>query len=129
MEILATLKTDLKTAMKEGNSTKLSVIRMLIAEIQSGLTASKPVAEVQSILKYKKKLEDALQLVVDKSALENEISIVDLYCPKRPSREEIVAFVTTLDKAEAFGIKMKKVKEAFPLAEGQMVSEVVKELT
>lgn len=126
MSILNTLKEDLKVAMKDKDVAKLSVIRMLISEIQVGNTASKPVPEEQSVLRYKKKLEDALQITNDKNSLQREIDIVDIYCPRRPSREDVDAFISTLDLSEHFGLIIKKVKEKFPLADGGMVSDIIK---
>jgi len=134
------IQDDIKTAMKAKDSVKLSVLRMIMAEIknqqaQVNLREELPEADVLKVVgSYQKKLMKSLQDYPEgdaKTALQTEINIVDAYLPKKASEAETRVAVDkilagTSDKN--FGSLMKLVMaELNGQGDGKLVSSILKE--
>lgn len=139
------INEDLKVAMKEKDTFKLSVLRMLKSALQLEQIAKKHYlddSEVANVLKKQVKVRkdsveeykkyNKLNLVKD---LEDEIAILSKYLPEELSEEEIVKVVLeSLEEIKPTGIKdmglvMKSVnaKLASKNADMSLVSKIVKE--
>ena len=136
---------DLKEAMKSGEKTRLSVIRMLRASIQNaekaqqksldnpdilGLIAKDVKQHRESITEYKK---NNRQDLVDKE--EAELAILLEYLPQQISREEIVAAARqVINEVDARGpgdkgrVMPELISQLKGKAEGCDINEVVTEL-
>lgn len=139
------LLSDLKQAMKKGDKTRQSVIRLTRAEIQNAEKAQgKPLDDpgvIDILSKEAKKRRESIaefskgdrQDLVAKE--EAELAILLEYLPPQMSREEIVAAARSVieelgaqgpgDKGRVMGKLMPQLKGK---AEGRLVSEVVAEL-
>ncbi|MFH1485255.1 MAG: GatB/YqeY domain-containing protein [Chloroflexota bacterium] len=139
------LAADLKEALRKGDSTRLSTLRMAIAAIKNMEKAQmKPLDEgdvLRVLAREVKQRQDSIaefkkgnrQDLVDKE--EAEISVLLEYLPEQMSREEVVAAVKkVIDDVVARGPsdKGKVMKEIMAQlkgkAEGQLVNTVVTEL-
>jgi uncharacterized protein YqeY len=139
------LMTDLKQAMKSGDKTRLSVIRMVRARVQNaeiaqrtslhdpdvlGLIAKEVKEHRESIEEFRK---GSRQDLVDKE--EAELAILLEYLPQQISREEIAAAAREVIAevgAQNPGDKGKVMQKLMPQlkgkAEGRDINEVVTEL-
>ncbi|MDD5634851.1 MAG: GatB/YqeY domain-containing protein [Candidatus Omnitrophica bacterium] len=135
----------LKAAMKSGEKTKLSVLRMLLSEIKNkkiadlvkeldddkvlGLVQKMIKQHKESIEKFKEGNRDDL---VQKEA--EELVILEAYLPKQITEEELAKLVaetitelgaqTIKDMGKVMNCVMAKVKGS---ADGRLVSKTVKE--
>jgi uncharacterized protein YqeY len=140
-----TLAADLKEAMKSGDKTRLSVIRMLRARIQNAEIAERKGLEDADVLgliaKYAKERRESIdefrknnrQDLVDKE--EAELAIVTEYLPQQMTREEIVSAAQKVIEelgARNPGDKGKVMQKLMPQlkgrAEGRETNEVVTHL-
>jgi uncharacterized protein YqeY len=140
-----TLMADLKGAMKSGDKTRLSVIRMLRARVQNAEIAQRRTLDNPEILgliakeakEHRESIEEfaksGRQDLVDKE--EAELTILLEYLPQQISREEIVAAARQVIEevgAQNPGDKGKVMQKLMPQlkgkAEGRDISEVVTEL-
>ena len=134
------IQDDIKTAMKARDSIRLSVLRMVLADIkyqqaQVDLRAELPEDVVLKIVgAYQKKLTKSLDDYPDgdaKSALLGEIKIVDEYLPQKATEAQTKAAVTKILGSTAdrnFGAVMKLVMaELGGLGDGRLVSQIIKE--
>ena len=134
------IQDDIKTAMKARNAIRLSVLRMVLADIkyqqaQVDLRAELPEDVVLKIVgAYQKKLTKSLDDYPDgdaKSALLGEIKIVDEYLPQKATEAQTKAAVTKILGSTAdrnFGAVMKLVMaELGGLGDGRLVSQIIKE--
>jgi len=108
MDLRQRLTDDMKAAMKSGDKDRLSVIRMLLSDVQNiDLDPKKPTAE-QAVSAYAKKLRKSLEeyeklgktAEVDK--LKYEIGVAEGYLPKKASTED-TAKLEALRTAAATG--------------------------
>ena len=139
------LAADLKEAMKSGDKTRLSVIRMLRARIQNAEIAERKGLEDSDVLgliaKYAKERRESIdefrkstrQDLVDKEAA--ELAIVMEYLPQQMTREEIVSAAQKVIEelgARNPGDKGKVMQKLMPQlkgrAEGREINEVVTHL-
>jgi len=139
------INEDLKNAMKEKDTFKLSVLRMLKSALQLEQIAKKHELddnEIAAVLKKQVKVrKDSLEeykkygkteLV---ESLEKEIAILDAYLPEEMSESEITKVVeAVIDEVKPtsmkdMGIVMKKVNEQLigKNADMSLVSKLVKE--
>jgi uncharacterized protein len=120
------LNEHLKKAMREKQSKRLSVIRMLIAELTNEEKAAGQKRGEEEVCRgYHKKLLKALELYPEnrKPELMEEIKIVEEFLPKLMSREEITAFIkANLKDAD---VNMKNV---MPLLKGKADPTLIKEI-
>ena len=138
MTIIEKLNDEIKTAMKEKNPQRLSVIRMLKSKILN-VNARGDVSEeegVKIIKAYAKSLKEAVDIA--KSAgksetaaeIEAELAIVKEYLPPEMSAEQIEAVISGVvaeigkDKTK-FGVLMKT---AMTKLGGQADGAVVKDI-
>lgn len=139
------INEDLKNAMKEKDTFKLSVLRMLKSALQLEQIAKKHELddnEISAVLKKQVKVrKDSLEEYkkYDKQelveSLEKEIEILDVYLPEEMSEEEISKIVLSAieeikpTSMKDMGLVMKKVNELLTgkNADMSLVSKLVKE--
>ncbi len=143
--MITKINDDLKSAMKEKDAFKLSVLRMLKSALQLEQIAKKHELddnEVSSVIKKQVKLrkdslEEYKKYQKDDMAkdLEKEIDILSSYLPEEMKPEEIEELVSNIvlevnaTSIKEMGIVMKKVNEALvgKNADMSLVSKIVKE--
>lgn len=143
--MLEEINNDLKTAMKEHDSFKLSVIRMLKSALQLEQIAKKHElddSEVASVIKKQVKLrKDSISeyekygKVDSVKDLEKEIEILSSYLPEEMSKEEIEKVVDEViaeinpGSIKEMGKVMKRLNEvlANKNADMSLASSLVKE--
>ena len=139
------INEDLKNAMKEKYTFKLSVLRMLKSALQLEQIAKKHELddnEVAAVLKKQVKVrKDSLEEYkkYDKAelveSLEKEIAILDVYLPEEMNKEDITKVVEDAinevkpTSMKDMGLVMKKVNELLvgKNADMSLVSKLVKE--
>ncbi|MBS5805691.1 MAG: GatB/YqeY domain-containing protein [Firmicutes bacterium] len=139
------INEDLKNAMKEKDTFKLSVLRMLKSALQLEQIAKKHELddnEVAAVLKKQVKVrKDSLEEYkkYDKAelveSLEKEIAILDVYLPEEMNKEDITKVVEAAinevkpTSMKDMGLVMKKVNELLvgKNADMSLVSKLVKE--
>lgn len=139
------INEDLKNAMKEKDTFKLSVLRMLKSALQLEQIAKKHELddnEIAAVLKKQVKVrKDSLEEYkkYDKTelveSLEKEIAILDAYLPKEMSESEISEIVKSAveeikpTSMKDMGLVMKKVNDLLvgKNADMSLVSKLVKE--
>ena len=139
------INEDLKNAMKEKDTFKLSVLRMLKSALQLEQIAKKHELddnEIAAVLKKQVKVrKDSLEEYkkYDKAelveSLEKEIAILDAYLPEEMSESEISEIVKSAveeikpTSMKDMGLVMKKVNELLvgKNADMSLVSKLVKE--
>jgi len=123
MKISETLFEEMKKAMRDKNAPRLSVIRMLMAELKNeDKAAGKKRTEEEVCFAYHKKLVKAVDMFPEdkKAELRAEIKIVEEFLPKLMSKDEVIAFIKANVKPEE--VNMKTV---MPLLKGKADSAVV----
>ena len=134
------LKEDLKIAIKQGNSLKKDVVRMILSEsaYEEGKGRILDNDGVIAIIKRMKKnqnemLESSKTLNISTEIIEAEIAILDSYLPKQMDLEEIKVKVGELiiETAATSMRDMGKIMSSFNakytgLADNKIVSEVIK---
>ena len=139
------INEDLKSAMKEKDTFKLSVLRMLKSALQMEQIAKKHElsdTEVASVIKKQVKVrkdsvEEQKKYGKDDSVkdLEQEIAILENYLPEEMSQAEIEAVINSVFETvkptsmKDMGLVMKNVNEllADKNADMSLVSKLVKE--
>ena len=143
--MITKINDDLKSAMKEKDAFKLSVLRMLKSALQLEQIAKKHELddnEVSSVIKKQVKLrkdslEEYKKYQKDDMAkdLKKEIDILSSYLPEEMKPKEIEELVSNIvlevnaTSIKEMGIVMKKVNEALvgKNADMSLVSKIVKE--
>jgi len=108
MDLATRLHEDMKTALKAGDKPRLSVIRMLLADVKNiDLQPKKTTAE-EAVAAYAKKLRKS-QEDFEKygkpeqvEQLKFEISVAESYLPKKASEAETEALLDGFLAANAF---------------------------
>lgn len=139
------INEDLKSAMKEKDTFKLSVLRMLKSALQMEQIAKKHElsdSEIASVIKKQVKVrkdsaEEYKKYGKDESvkALEEEIAILDAYLPEEMSESEIAEIINKVfddvkpTSMKDMGIIMKKVNGLLvdKNADMSLVSKLVKD--
>ncbi|WP_077618855.1 GatB/YqeY domain-containing protein [Bacillus sinesaloumensis] len=145
MSLLERLNNDMKTAMKNREKDKLSVIRMVKASLQNeGIKLStgelSEEAELTVLTRELKQRKDSLQEFSNAgredlvNKIQNEIEILEVYLPKQLSEEEVVEIVketvqevnasSKADMGKVMAAIMPKVKGK---ADGGLVSKLVQQ--
>ncbi len=129
---------EIKDAMKAGDKQRLSVLRMLLADIINVEKSSKDFKHIDIIRGYAKKLKktideyERLHLQDKIVAYNEELKIVEEFLPKQMSGEELEKVVTELiesEKPKDIGSAMKIVMGKYKdIADGKKVQALVKEL-
>lgn len=143
--MLEKINNDLKVAMKEHDTFKLSVLRMLKSALQLEQISKKHElddSEISSVIKKQVKLRkdsiteyEKYSKVDSVKELEQEIEILSTYLPKEMSQEEIVKVVDEIiaevkpESIKEMGKVMKRLNEelASKNADMSLVSGLVKE--
>src|SRR5205807_1102383 len=99
MDLLTQLQTDMKTAMKAGDKSRLSVIRMLISDVKNIDLAPRPTTAEEAVASYAKKLrksQEEYQRLGKSAEVEKrkyELGVAESYLPKKASSEETARLV------------------------------------
>lgn len=146
MGLYENLETDAKNALKEKNTLKLSVLRMLLSavkklQIDKNLKTVEDTEVLQIIQRQVKQHKESVeqftkgsrQDLVDKETA--ELKILESYMPKQLSEEEVTDIIkaalaeigatTKADVGKAMKASMEKLKGR---ADGKLVSKIVSEL-
>ncbi len=129
---------ELKDAMKSRDKLKVSVLRMLLADIINVEKSGKEFKHIDIIRGYAKKLKktieeyERLQIKKEVDSCKEELRIVEEFLPKQLSDDELGRIVTELIESErptdigsAMKIVMGKYKD---VADGKKVQALVKEI-
>jgi uncharacterized protein YqeY len=99
MDLPTQLAADMKSALKAGDKTRLSVIRMLLSDIKTiDLNPANPTPEqvVEAYARKLRKSRDEYQKIGQTdtvATLSAELEIVNAYLPKRATPEQTAALV------------------------------------
>ena len=126
MSLKLKISDDLKSAMKEKNAIKLSILRVLKGEIERNEQSASGKIELPDgdIIKLVKKLIDSI-----KETTNNQIEITTLenYLPKQLTEDEIRGILSLLSVKD-LGAVMKSFKANYDgLYDGKLLSSIVKE--
>ncbi len=129
---------EIKNAMKSGEKRRVSVLRMVLADIINVEKSGKEFKQIDVVRGYAKKLKKAIEEyerlhLQDKiESYNEELEIVEEFLPKQMSDEELKKVVTELldsekpgDMGMAMRLVMGKYKE---VADGKKVQALVKEI-
>jgi len=129
---------EIKDAMKSGDKLRVSVLRMVLADIINVEKSGKDFKHIDVIKGYAKKLKKTIEEyerlhIKDKiDSYNEELTIVEEFLPKQMSDEELETVVTELielempkDIGSAMKIVMGKYKD---IADGKKVQALVKEI-
>ena len=129
---------EIKDAMKSGDKLRVSVLRMLLADIINVEKSGKDFKLIDVIKGYAKKLKKTIEEyerlhIKDKIVSYNEeLKIVEEFLPKQMSDEELEKVVTELielEKPKDIGSAMKIVMGKYKdIADGKKVQTLVKKL-
>jgi uncharacterized protein YqeY len=139
------ISDDLKQAMKDGDTVKRSVLRMLMSSVKNAEIAKQSALDNSDILgiiakevKQHQESIDAFKQGNRQDLVDNETSemfILQGYLPQQLTRDEIVAEVQQVITgvgAQGPGDKGKVMKELMPRmkgrADGKIINDVVTEL-
>ncbi len=129
---------EIKDAMKSGDKLRVSVLRMVLADIINVEKSGKDFKHIDVISGYAKKLKKTIEEyerlhIKDKIVSYNEeLKIVEEFLPKQMSDEELEKVVTELiesEKPKDIGSAMKIVMGKYKdIADGKKVQALVKEI-
>ena len=129
---------EIKNAMKSGDKLRVSVLRMLQADIINVEKSGKEFKQIDVIGGYAKKLKkaieeyDRLNLQDKIISFNEELNIVEEFLPKQMSDEELRKVVIELldsEKPADMGMAMKLVMGKYKeVADGKKVQALVKEV-
>ena len=145
MSLLETLRKDMFSATKDGNTTKADILKMAIAAIKNAEIEKGEVLDDKEIVKVLrkevKKIQDSIaqfttmgrQDLVDRET--KQLEVLQEYLPKQMSEEEIKKVVKAKiieleaegmkDFGKVMGVVMKEIAEQ---AEGGMVKDIIESL-
>ncbi|MEZ4742537.1 MAG: GatB/YqeY domain-containing protein [Bdellovibrionota bacterium] len=140
MNLKEKIQTDIKECMKNKDKKRISVLRMLLSEMQYAETASDRSAPIDNaqmlkvIASYEKRLTKSLADFPDgdkKEEIRYEISIVSGYLPKKATEKEFSASIDKIlsqSDERNFGVIMKQVMSQFgSAADGNTISKILKQ--
>ena len=132
------IEKEIKDAMRSGEKLRVSVLRMVLADIINIEKSGKEFKQIDVIRGYAKKLKKAIEEyerlhLQDKiMSFNEELKIVEEFLPKQMSDEELKKVVIELldsekpgDMGTAMKLVMGKYKE---VADGKKVQALVKEV-
>ncbi len=128
MDLLSKLTEDMKAAMKSGQKDRLSVIRMLLADVKNIDLSPKPVTAEQAVEAYAKKLRKSKEEYEkigrpdEVTKLNFEIGVAEEYLPKRADAAETERLVDAFLAGNSFTEKQAgQAMGAFMKAHGSNV--------
>ena len=129
---------EIKDAMRSGEKLRVSVLRMVLADIINAEKSGKDIKHIEVIRGYAKKLKktieeyERLQLQDKIMSYNEELKIVEEFLPKQMSDEELKKVVIELiesEKPKDIGSAMKIVMGKYKdIADGKKVQALVKEI-
>jgi uncharacterized protein YqeY len=126
--LLARLQEEMRAAMKSGQKERLSVIRMLLNDVQNIDLAPKPTTAQEAVAAYAKKLRKSLEeyeklgKAEEVTQLRFEIAVAEEYLPKKAAADQTQTLVTAFLAQHAFTEKQfGQAMGAFMKAHGQQV--------
>ncbi len=129
---------EIKDAMKSGDKLRVSVMRMVLADIINAEKSGKDFKHIDVIRGYAKKLKktieeyERLHLQDKIMSYNEELKIVEGFLPKQMSGEELKSVVTELldsEKPGDMGMAMKLVMGKYKdVADGKKVQALIKEI-
>ncbi len=129
---------EIKDAMKSGDKLRVSVLRMLLADITNAEKSGKDFKPIDVVRGYAKKLKKAseeyerLQIQKEIDSCNAELKIVEEFLPKQMSDEDLEKVVTELMESEKpgdIGSAMKVVMGKYKdVADGKKVQALVKKI-
>lgn len=145
MNLAERLNEDMKQAMKDGNKSRLSTIRLVRAAIKNQeIELRRPLDDNETILVVSRELKQRRESLLEYknagredlvSNVSAEIEIISEYLPRQLDEEEIKAIVvqtmqetgasSKADMGKLMGALMPKVKG---LADGKVVNGIVQQL-
>jgi uncharacterized protein len=143
MDLYKTLEESAKKALKEGDSVKLSVLRMLLADIKTfqidkKIDNPKEAELIQIVQRHIKRHKESIEQfrkgnrrdLVDKET--EELEILEKYMPKQLSESELLAVIkeavaaTGASGKSDMGKVMKAVMEKVEgAADGKLVNQLI----
>jgi hypothetical protein len=132
------LARELKDAMKSKDKLRVSVLRMVLADITNIEKSGKDFKYIDVVSGYAKKLKktleeyERLQIQSEIDSCMAELAIVEEFLPAQMSDEKLEKVVTELieaEKPENVGLAMKVVMAKYKdVADGKKVQSLVKEI-
>jgi len=129
---------EIKDAMRSGEKRRVSVLRMVLADIINFEKSGKEFKQIDVVRGYAKKLKktieeyERLHLQDKIESYNEELEIVEEFLPKQMSDEELKVVVTQLldsEKPGDMGMAMKLVMGKYKeVADGKKVQALVKEI-
>ena len=132
------ITNDLKTAMKSKDKLRVSVLRMIMAEIKVAEKSGKEFNHIDVVNSYAKKLKKSIdeykKLGADENvtSLESELKIAQEFLPEQMSAEELNKIIGKIITENNFTMKdmgkiMRSVMDKYgDVADGKQVQEIVK---
>ncbi|MDN3511336.1 MAG: GatB/YqeY domain-containing protein [Candidatus Jettenia sp.] len=142
MNLKDRITEDLKTAMKAQDKLRISVLRMMLADVKIADTSGKPkdqIDYVEVVRGYYKKLKktceeyERLHLPEKVKELDKEVAIVEEYLPKQLSDDEIKKIVSEVIESNKFtakemGVAMKLIMSKYgSILDGKKVQMYLRE--
>lgn len=127
MSLINSVSEDLKTAMKEKNTVKLGILRVLKGEIQRSEQGTNGKVELSEgdVLKIIKKLVESIK---ETTKNQDELSVLEAYLPKQLSEVEMRQIISLLSVKD-MGAIMKHFKTNFDgQYDGKILSTIAKEI-
>ncbi len=127
MNLINSVSEDLKTAMKEKNTVKLGILRVLKSEIQRSEQGTNGKVELSDgdVIKIVKKLVESIK---ETTKNQDELSVLEAYLPKQLSEVEMRQIISLLSVKD-MGAIMKHFKTNFDgQYDGKILSTIAKEI-
>ncbi len=127
MSLSIKISDDLKSAMKEKNTVKLGILRVLKAEIQRGEQSANGKVEVTDgdIVKLVKKLIEGIKETTQDAT---ELAVLETYLPQQMTDDEMRGIITLLS-VKNLGAIMQYFKANYDgQYNGKQLSIIAKEL-
>ncbi|ODS33402.1 MAG: hypothetical protein SCARUB_01439 [Candidatus Scalindua rubra] len=129
---------ELREAMKSQNKLRMSVLRMLLAEITNAEKSGRDFEYIDVVKGYAKKLKktieeyERLQIQDKVNSCKEELKIVEEFLPKQMTDEELERVVTEViesEKPKDIGSAMKIIMSKYKgVVDGKKVQTLVKDM-
>lgn len=130
MSLSEKLKTEIITAMKAKNSSRLTALKYLKSLLQNNTLSGNPQPEESVIMGHHKKMSKSLDMYSDPKSIEDlkkELIIIEEFIPKPMSDEEIGSLVGKHVSLGNMGAIMKAVRpEITGPFDGKKLSGLIK---
>lgn len=126
MSLISLISEDLKSAMKEKNTVKLGILRVLKAEIQRLEQGANGKVELSDgdVVKIVKKLTEGIK---ETTRNQDELNVLEAYLPKQLTEDQMREIISLLSVKD-MGAIMKHFKANYDgQYDGKTLSSIVKE--